>query len=121
MPHAVIRERAGKLADYVNNGGNIISSFETSLYTETGKKLDDFRLKEVFGTDSSGDIFVPSTGITSHQGEKIIFLLKLPHKFINAPTYGLKQVQEVRSRCISANPCPEAIPVPRSFRIPLYD
>lgn len=93
LPNAAClsRERAGKLADYVNNGGNIISSFETSLYSETGKKLDDFRLKEVFGTDSSGDIFGPLNWDYVTPGRKDHFSLKeLPHKFINAPTYGLK-------------------------------
>ena len=39
------------IKSYVENGGNIIASFETSLYNENGDKLDNFSLNDVFGSD----------------------------------------------------------------------
>jgi len=93
LPNAAClsRERADKLAGFVKEGGNIISTFETSLYSETGIKLNDFRLKEVFGTDNYGDIFGPLNWDYVTPGKEDHFSLKeVSNILINAPTYGLK-------------------------------
>jgi len=37
------------LTDYVREGGNLIATLDTSLYSEFGDRLEDFRLAEVFG------------------------------------------------------------------------
>ncbi len=42
------------IRQYVAGGGNIISSFDTSLYTPQGEKRNDFALNEVFGVKFSG-------------------------------------------------------------------
>lgn len=42
------------IKEYVNMGGGIIASYETSLYDEKGKKRDDFGLKELFGCSYTG-------------------------------------------------------------------
>jgi len=42
------------IRQYVAVGGNIISSFDTSLYTTEGEKREDFALREIFGINFSG-------------------------------------------------------------------
>lgn len=42
------------LRQYVKAGGNLIASFETSLYDENGSKRADFALGEVFGVTGTG-------------------------------------------------------------------
>lgn len=39
----------GLLRDYVANGGNILATYETSLYDDDGTKRQDFGLAELFG------------------------------------------------------------------------
>ncbi len=45
---------AGLLRQYVADGGNLISTYETSLYDENGNKRADFALGDVFGVASTG-------------------------------------------------------------------
>jgi hypothetical protein len=42
-------KQCGQIRDFVKNGGSIISTFETSLYDEEGKKRKDFGLADIFG------------------------------------------------------------------------
>ncbi|MFA5857876.1 MAG: beta-galactosidase trimerization domain-containing protein [Elusimicrobiota bacterium] len=44
---------------FVNSGGNILSSFETSLYDEKGKKCKNLQLADVMGIQSVGTPFGP--------------------------------------------------------------
>ena len=39
------------LSEYVASGGTLIASFDTSRYSETGERLPDFQLANVFGTN----------------------------------------------------------------------
>jgi hypothetical protein len=43
------------LSAYVGNGGNLVATYETSLYTEDGTKRKDFGLAEVFGCSYTGE------------------------------------------------------------------
>jgi len=46
---AMSEEQADAIRDYVKEGGNILATFETSLYDERACKLDNFRLSDIFG------------------------------------------------------------------------
>ena len=51
---------ADGVKEFVKDGGNIIASFETSLFDETGERLNNFRLAEVFGVNATETLFGPS-------------------------------------------------------------
>ncbi len=85
------KEEADKVRDFVSNGGNIIATFETSLYDENGEKLDDFRLKDVFGIENTGDVFGPlNYDYVSLKDAEHFLLAAIHQNFTYAPTYGLK-------------------------------
>ena len=42
------------LKEYVENGGNLIATFKTSLYDEHGNQREDFGLSDLFGVSYSG-------------------------------------------------------------------
>lgn len=44
------------IKEYVMKGGNIVASFDVSLYDEKGKQRKDFGLKEVFGVRYLGNV-----------------------------------------------------------------
>ena len=43
------------LKDYVGNGGNLIATYETSMYRDDGSKRPDFGLSEVLGCNFTGE------------------------------------------------------------------
>ena len=93
LPNATClkKEEADKIKDFVNRGGNIISTFETSGYNENGKKLDNFELQEVFGVAKPGDVFGPLNWDYATPGDNQHFSLKdIKNNYINAPSYGLR-------------------------------
>ena len=47
------------LKQYVRDGGNLIATFDTSLYDEYGKRQKDLQLKDVFGANFKGDFIGP--------------------------------------------------------------
>jgi hypothetical protein len=46
--------QCAQLRDFVNRGGSIIATFETSLYDESGHKRNDFALADLFGVTLAG-------------------------------------------------------------------
>ena len=93
LPNATClkKEAAGRIRDFVKNGGNIISSFETSFYNESGKKLEDPLLSDLFGLKEAGDVFGPLAWDYVTPGDNGNFSLKeINQQYINAPAYGLK-------------------------------
>jgi len=51
---------AARVRDYVQRGGKIFSTFETSLYDDTGIRRQDFALADLFGAHSEGKIAGPT-------------------------------------------------------------
>jgi hypothetical protein len=54
-------EQCSRLRAYVDAGGSLLATFETSLYTERNQRRADFGLADVFGIRKAGDI-VGTTG-----------------------------------------------------------
>ena len=93
LPNATClkKEAAERIRDFVKNGGNIISSFETSFYTGSGKKLQDPLLSDLFGIKDAGDVFGPLAWDYVTPGDNGNFSLKeINQQYINAPAFGLK-------------------------------
>jgi hypothetical protein len=49
-------EQCRQLRAYVDAGGSLLATFETSLYTERNERRPDFGLADVFGIRKAGDI-----------------------------------------------------------------
>jgi hypothetical protein len=45
---------------YVNSGGNLLATFETSRYNEWGEPRGDFALADLFGVHAAGDVAGPA-------------------------------------------------------------
>lgn len=85
------KEEAEKIKDFVKDGGNIVATFETSLYNENGEKLDDFQLKDVFGIENTGDVFGPlNYDYVSLKDGEHFSLKEIKQKITYAPTFGLR-------------------------------
>ena len=50
---------ADRLRSYVQAGGNLVATFETSLYDETGVRREDFALADIFGVHDGKRIVGP--------------------------------------------------------------
>ncbi|MBG0860724.1 MAG: beta-galactosidase trimerization domain-containing protein, partial [Bacteroidales bacterium] len=109
FPNAVClkKEAADKIREFVMAGGNIISTFETSLYNEYGKKLGQFQLNDVFGTESTGDIFGPLRWDYLSLAETDHFSLRgIRQKNLYAPVYGLKIKSKAKVPVFFCKPLP---------------
>jgi hypothetical protein len=101
------KEESDKIRDFVNKGGNLISTFEASLYDKYGKKQDHFELQDVFGIEHSGDIFGPLNWDYVSQKDDLHFSLKeIRNKNIMAPTYGLEIKTKAKVPLFFCNPLP---------------
>lgn len=79
------------IKSYVRNGGNIIATFETSLYDEYGQELDNFQLAEVFGMEYTGSVFgMLRKDFISLEDHSHFSVQQIKQRFTYAPTYGLK-------------------------------
>jgi hypothetical protein len=56
---AISDEQCRQIRDYVNRGGSIVATFETSLYDEWGVRRKNFGLSDLFGVEFSGQIEGP--------------------------------------------------------------
>jgi len=84
-------DKAGKIREFVSNGGNIISTFETSAYDTTGRKLPEFSLKDVFGLAGTGDVFGPLDWDYVVPSDETHFSLRgIKNRYLYAPAYGIK-------------------------------
>jgi type 1 glutamine amidotransferase len=124
MPNAAClsAESCRTIIDYVRDGGNLVASFETSLYDEKGRKEGDFRLAQLFGVRFSGRIFGPMHWdyVAPKLKPRAPLLKGITREFIPAPTYGV-ETQCVTGACLAsfctklAGPydhAPEVSPVP---------
>jgi hypothetical protein len=51
--------QCNQLRAFVQSGGSIVATFETSLYDETGKRRSDFALKDLFGASYDNGVEGP--------------------------------------------------------------
>ena len=49
-------EQCRQLREYVNQGGSLLATFETSMYNERNERREDFGLAEVFGIHAAGPV-----------------------------------------------------------------
>src|SRR5258708_974439 len=49
-------EQCGQLQAYVEAGGSLLATFETSMYTERNERRRNFGLAQVFGIEKAGDV-----------------------------------------------------------------
>lgn len=95
LPNAACLSMAavGYIKDFVKNGGNLVASFESSLYSdESGERKSDFQLGELFGVRVAGEIFGPMEWdyIISKPKVKSSLLEGITSRYIPATTYGIK-------------------------------
>jgi len=85
-------ESCRSVADFVQQGGNLAASFETSLYDENGKRRDNFGLGELFGAQFSGRTFGPMLWdyVAPDYGTRSPLLKGVSKEFIPAPAYGIE-------------------------------
>ncbi len=53
-------QQCGQLRAYVEAGGSLLATFETSLYTERNERRAEFGLADVFGIHKAGDVIPPT-------------------------------------------------------------
>jgi Hypothetical glycosyl hydrolase 6/Beta-galactosidase trimerisation domain len=109
LPNATCfeREEAEKIRKFVREGGNIISTFETSHYNEYGKKLDNFELSDVFGIENSGEVFGPlNWDYVVPEDDKHFSLKNIRNRYIKAPSYGLKLKVKAKTPLLFCKPLP---------------
>ncbi len=56
---ALSDEQCSQIRDFVQRGGSVIATFETSLYNERGQRRRDFGLASLFGVSSDGQVQGP--------------------------------------------------------------
>jgi len=80
------------LRDFVKKGGNLVASFETSLYNETGKRKNNFQLSKLFGVDFNKELFGPMNWdyIAPVAKNNPPLLNNITGKYLPAPSYGIK-------------------------------
>jgi hypothetical protein len=57
-------QQCRQLREYVEHGGSLLATFETSLYDEKGQPRKDFGLSDVLGVRKAGDRQLPVAGAT---------------------------------------------------------
>jgi len=81
---------AGRLREYVRNGGNLAASFETSMYDDTGIRRSDYALSDVFGAKFAGKIAGPMRWDFMKPMGKHALLAGAEREMIPSPIYHLK-------------------------------
>lgn len=75
-------EQCRQLRAYSENGGSLLATFETSLYTERNERRADFGLADVFGIHKAGD--VAAGGATMSNG--YMARIERPHEILSGFT-----------------------------------
>ncbi len=81
---------AAALRDYVRGGGNLLSTFETSLYDDVGNRREDFALSDVFGVSSAGVVAGPKRWDFMKPLAASPLLDGLAREMLPAPPYHLR-------------------------------
>ena len=75
---------------FVQGGGNIVATFETSLYDECGKKLSNFQLNTSLGLNFTGRVFGPiQWDYITGANRSSEFFDGITRKHLPAPRYGI--------------------------------
>ena len=72
-------EQCRRLRAYVEQGGSLLATFETSLYNQDGEKRSDFGLADVFGIHKKGDVQGP-------RGNSFYARIEQPHPILDGFT-----------------------------------
>jgi hypothetical protein len=72
-------EQCRQLREYVDAGGSLLATFETSMYTDRNERRADFGLANVFGIRRAGDV----QGTT---GNAFYARIERPHEILNGFT-----------------------------------
>ena len=78
---------AERLTRYVEDGGNLFATFETSLYDETGVRRNDFALAKLFGVTDGRKIVGPTNWDFMKPEGKHWLLEGVPREMIASTTY----------------------------------
>jgi len=79
------------LEKFVEAGGNIIATFETSLYDEYGKRWPDFQLSRILGIHFAGQVIGPMNwDYMAGQNNDSGLFDGITRKYLPAPAYGIK-------------------------------
>ena len=117
LPNAAClsKEDIGGIERFVEVGGNILATFETSLYDEYGERLPDFQLNRVLGVHFGEQVFGPmSWDYIAAKNSNSPVLDGITRKYLPAPTYGIKLetsgAEEILSFCERLAGCYDGIP-----------
>jgi hypothetical protein len=101
------KEQAGRIRTFTEKGGNIISTFETSAFDESGNRLASPSLSDILGAVNTGAVFGPLEWDYVVPTDYGHFIMKgIKNKFLNAPTYGLKIKAQGGSPAFFSKPLP---------------
>ena len=81
---------AGALEAYVRNGGNLVATFETSLYDESGLRRDDFLLGRLLGVKFKGRVLGPKRWDYMKKRAESPYLAGLDREFLPSTWFNLK-------------------------------
>jgi len=81
---------AGRLRDYVQRGGHVFATFETSRYDETGVRRADFALADLFGASAAGPLVGPMRWDFMKPRAASPLLAGIPRELIPSPVYHLR-------------------------------
>ncbi|MBI4025263.1 MAG: beta-galactosidase trimerization domain-containing protein [Verrucomicrobia bacterium] len=81
-----------RIRNFVAKGGDLVATFESSLYDESGARRDDFQLRDLFGVAFKGSIFGPMHWdyVSPVVKARDAFLRGITRRFVPATTYGAK-------------------------------
>jgi hypothetical protein len=83
-------EAASGLRAFVRDGGNVLATFETSLYDETGNRRADFALGDLLGVRDAALLVGPARWDYMKKASSGPLLDGLDREFLPAPSYHLK-------------------------------
>jgi len=81
---------AARLRDYVERGGNLFTTFETSRYDAVGEPRPDFALAELMGVSATGKVAGPRPWDYMAKQSSTPLLDRIPRQWIPSPTYYLQ-------------------------------
>jgi hypothetical protein len=81
---------AARLGDYVERGGNLFTTFETSRYDAVGAPRPDFALAELMGVSAMGKVAGPRPWDYMAKQSSSPLLDRIPRQWIPSPTYYLQ-------------------------------